>query len=134
VLNHTAQELTKSLTIAKTEVEELCKIGVLQKDIYSEWGAPCLFCSKKNGGVCLLTNLQHLNKNLVQKPVHLPLIDKVLWKVQGFTYATCLDLNRGYYHFELDHSSKLLCGIILPWGRYVYNCLPQGCMPSSDVF
>ena len=66
--------------------------------------------------------------------MHLPLIDDVLWKVQGFTYATCLDLNRGYYHFELDHQSKLLCGIILPWGRYVYARLPQGCMPSSDIF
>jgi hypothetical protein len=66
--------------------------------------------------------------------VHLPLIDDVLWKIQGFTYATCLDLNRGYYHFELDHQSKLLCGIILPWSRYVYARLPQGCMPSSDIF
>jgi hypothetical protein len=66
--------------------------------------------------------------------VHLPLIDDVLWKVQGFTYATCLDLNRGYCHFELDHQSKLLCGIILPWGKYVYARLPQGCIPSSDIF
>jgi Reverse transcriptase (RNA-dependent DNA polymerase) len=45
-----------------------------------------------------------------------------------------LDLNRGYYHFELDEESKKLCGIILPWGRYVYARLPQGCMPSSDIF
>jgi hypothetical protein len=36
--------------------------------------------------------------------------------------------------FELDHQSKLLCSIILPWGRYVYARLPQGCMPSSDIF
>jgi hypothetical protein len=51
--------------IAKTEVEELCKIGVLQKEIYSEWGAPCLFRSKKNGGARFLTDLRYLNKNLV---------------------------------------------------------------------
>jgi hypothetical protein len=42
-------------------------------------------------------------------------------------------LNRGYYHFELDEQSKLLCGIILPWGHYVYARLPQGCVPSSDI-
>jgi len=69
-----------------------------------------------------------------QSIVNLPLIEEVLWKIQGFTYATCLDLNRGYYHFELDEESKKLCGIILPWGRYVYSRLPQGCMPSSDIF
>ena len=89
---------------------------------------------KKNGGVRFLTDLRQLNKCLIRRPVHLPLIDEVIWKVQGFTFATCLDLNRGYYHFELDDESKLLCGIILPWGRYVYSRLPQGCMPSSDIF
>jgi Reverse transcriptase (RNA-dependent DNA polymerase) len=120
--------------IARKEVEELCRIGVLQVNIHSEWGAPCLFRAKKNGGVRFLTDLRQLNKSLVCKPVHLPLIDEILWKVQGFTYATCLDLNRGYYHFELDEQSKLLCGSILPWGRYVYARLPQGCMPSSDIF
>jgi hypothetical protein len=66
--------------------------------------------------------------------VHLPTIDEVLWKIQGFTFGMSLDLNRGYYHFELDDKSKLLCGIILPWGQYVYACLPQGCMLSSDIF
>jgi len=102
--------------IAKKEVEELCRIGVLQKDIYSEWGAPCLFRPKKNGGVRFLTDLRQLNKSLIRRPVHLPLIDDVIWKVQGFTFATCLDLNCGYYHFELDDESKLLCGIVLPRG------------------
>jgi Reverse transcriptase (RNA-dependent DNA polymerase) len=120
--------------VARKEVEELCCIGVLQANVHSEWGAPCLFRSKKNGGVQFLTDLRQLNKSFVRKPVHLPIIDKLLWKVQGFSFATCLDLNRGYYHFELDDESKLLCGIILPWGRYVYEQLPQGCMPSSDIF
>jgi len=45
-----------------------------------------------------------------------------------------LDLSRGYYHFELDDECKKLCGIILPWGHYVNAWLPQGCMPSSDIF
>jgi hypothetical protein len=39
------------LDVAKQEVEELCKLGVLQKDVYSEWGAPCLFRAKKHGGI-----------------------------------------------------------------------------------
>jgi hypothetical protein len=35
------------MDVAEQEVEELCKLGVLQKDVYSEWGAPCLFHAKK---------------------------------------------------------------------------------------
>jgi hypothetical protein len=43
--------------IARKEVEELCRIGVVQADIHSEWGSPCLFTAKKNGGVRFLTDL-----------------------------------------------------------------------------
>jgi hypothetical protein len=32
---------------ARKELEELCHLGVLQADIHSEWGAPCLFRAKK---------------------------------------------------------------------------------------
>jgi hypothetical protein len=35
------------LEVAHKEAEESCRIGVLQADIYSEWGAPCLFRAKK---------------------------------------------------------------------------------------
>jgi hypothetical protein len=109
-------------------------VGILESKVYSEWGALCLFRAKKNGGARFLSDLQQLNKCLIRKPAHLPLIDEVLRKIQGFTFATCLDLNRRYYDFELDEDSKKLCGIILPWGRYVYAWLPQGCMPSLEIF
>jgi hypothetical protein len=64
--------------IAREEVEEPCRIGVLEPNVYSEWGAPCLRKAKKNGGVRFLTDLCQLNKCLIRKPVHLPLIDEVI--------------------------------------------------------
>jgi hypothetical protein len=98
--------------MARKEVEELCRIGLLQADIHSEWGSPCLFRAKKNGGVRFLTGLRQLNQNLIRKPVHLPLIDDVLWKVQGFTYATCLDyLGYTLPPGELNLRDKKLCQI-----------------------
>ena len=90
--------------IAKKEVDDLVRVGVLTANVFSEWGAPCLFRPKKAGGVRFLTDLQQLSKFLIRTPVLLPLIDDVVWKIQGFTFATCLDLNRGYYHFKLDTS------------------------------
>ena len=54
--------------------------------------------------------------------------------MNGFKYATCLDLNCGYYHFKIHPESQKLCGIILPWGNYAYAQLPQGFMPASDIF
>ena len=54
--------------------------------------------------------------------------------MNGFKFDTCLDLNRGYYHFVLDAESRKFCGIILTGGRYSYARLQQGLMPSSDIF
>jgi hypothetical protein len=37
--------------------------------------------------------------------------------MEGFTFASALDLNTGYYHIKLDHDtdSQKLCTIVFPW-------------------
>ena len=49
----------------------------------------------------------------------------LLLKLEGFKYATSLDINMGYYHIELDSKSKQLCTIVLPWVKYEYQKLPM---------
>ena len=55
-------------------------------------------------------------------------------KLEGFQWATALDLNMGYYHIELCPNSKRICTIVLPWGKYEYQVLPQGLSNSPDIF
>jgi hypothetical protein len=55
-------------------------------------------------------------------------------KLEGFQYATSLNLNMGYYHIELSPNSKWLCTIVLPWGKYKYQKLPMGLSNSPDIF
>jgi hypothetical protein len=50
----------------------------------------------------------------------------MLLKLEGFKYATSLDLNMGYYHIELSPHSKRLCTIVLPFGKYEYQQLATG--------
>ena len=45
-----------------------------------------------------------------------------------------LDLNMGYYHIELSPSSKHLCAIVMPFGKYEYQHLPMGQCNSPDIF
>ena len=54
--------------------------------------------------------------------------------MEGFRYATSLDLNMGYYHIRLDQNARRLCTIILPWGKYEYLRLPMGICNSPDIF
>ena len=55
-------------------------------------------------------------------------------KLEGFQYATTLDLNMGYYHIELSPFSKRLCTNVMPFSKYEYQRLPMGLCNSPDIF
>ena len=59
-------------TIAKTEVEDLTKLGVLIKNVPTPWAVPCLFQAKKDGRVRFITELRKLNEQLEKNPHPLP--------------------------------------------------------------
>ena len=82
----------------KLEVERLCKEGVLKKVNRSEWASPTFIIPKKDGTVRFISDFRELNKRIRRKPFPLPKIQDLLMKLEGFQYATSLDLNMGYYH------------------------------------
>ena len=116
------------------EVERLCKVGVLKKVNRSEWAAPTFIIPKKDNTVRFISDFRELNQRIRRKPYPIPKIQDLLLKLEGFQYATSLDLNMGYYHIELDPHSKQLCTIVLPWGKYEYQKLPMGLCNSPDIF
>jgi len=118
----------------RREVERLCKEEVIEKDSDSQWAAPTFIIPKKGGTVRFVTDFRQLNKALKRKPFPIPNIQDILQKIGGFTYATALDLNMGYYNIRLDPTSASLCTLILPWGKYKYLRLPMGIKNSPDIF
>ena len=120
-------------TIMK-EIQRLCDLGVLEWQSSSEWAAPSFIQPKKNKTVRFLTDFREVNKRLVRKPFPIPKISTVLQELEGFTYATALDLNMGYYTISLDPDASKVCTIIFPWGKYSYKRLPMGIAGSPDIF
>eukprot|EP00804_Cyclotella_cryptica_P006030 CCRYP_000264-RA/>CCRYP_000264-RA protein AED:0.44 eAED:0.44 QI:6/-1/0/1/-1/0/1/0/82 len=55
-------------------------------------------------------------------------------ELEGFTFATALDLNMGYYTIRLDPDASKICTITFPWGKYSYLRLPMGIAGSLDIF
>ncbi len=53
-------------------------------------------------------------------------------KLEGFTFATALDLNMGCDTIRLDPDASKICPIIFPWGKY--SRLPMGKAGSPDFF
>ena len=118
----------------RIEVDRLCQVGVLKKVNRSEWAAPTFIIPKKDGTVRFINDFRELNKRIKRKPYPIPKIQDLLMKLEGFRYATSLDLNMGYYHIELSPKSKQLCTIVLPWGKYEMQRLPMGLSNSPDIF
>jgi hypothetical protein len=116
------------------EIERLCKLGVLERQHYSEWALPSFIVPKKNNTVHFLSNFWEVNKRLIRKPFPIPKISTVLQELEGFTFATALDLNMGYYTIRLDLDASKICTIIFPWGKYSYKRLPMGIAGSPDIF
>ena len=118
----------------KKEVERLCRIGVLKRVNRSEWAAPTFIIPKKDGKVRFISDFRELNKRIKRTPYPIPNIQEMMLNLEGFQYATALDLNMGYYHVRLDPDSRKLCTIILPFGKFEYQRLPQGICNGPDVF
>ena len=128
------------LATIKKEVKRLVDIGVLKPIQESEWAFPSFIIPKKSkepgkpGTVRFLSDLRELNKRIIRKPYPLPKISTVLQELEGFKYATALDLNMGYYTLRLDPATSEICTIIFPWGKYSYQRLPMGACNAPDVF
>jgi hypothetical protein len=88
----------------RSEVERLCEVGVLRKVNRPEWAAPTYIIKKKNGSARFIPDFRELNKRISRKPYPIPKIQEMLQNLEGFAYATSIDLNMGYYHIELSPS------------------------------
>ena len=122
------------LETLKVEVDRLVQLGVLKRVNRSEWAAPTFVIPKKDKSVRFISDFRELNKRIRRQPYPIPNIQDMLLNLEGFRYATSLDLNMGYYHLELDPASKELCTIVLPFGKFEYQRIPMGLCNSPDIF
>jgi hypothetical protein len=112
------------------EIDHLIAIGVLQWQPLSKWASP----PKKDHTVRTISDFRELNKRIVPKPYPIPKISTTLQELEGFTYATTLDLNMGYYTIRLDPTAAKMCTIVFLWDKYSYQRLPMGFAGLADIF
>ena len=64
--------------------------------------------------IIFLSDFWNLNRQPKHKLYPMPKICELILKLEGFKYATLLDLNMGYYHIRLIEEANNPCNIILP--------------------
>jgi hypothetical protein len=112
----------------------LLSIEVLKWQPSLQWASPSFIILKKDHTVCTISDIRVLNKQIVRKSYPIPKISPTLQELEGFTYATALDRNMGYYTIRLDPAATKMCTIMFPWGKYSYQRLPMGFAGSADIF
>jgi hypothetical protein len=99
-------------------------------------GNTCILYSKE--GWCsgaLHYSYRKVNKVINRKPYPLPHIASILQELEGFQFASALDLNMGYYTIRLTPGAKdFLTAIITEFGKFRYNVLPMVMCCSGDQF
>ncbi len=96
------------------EIDHVVLIGVLKWQPSSKWASPSFIIPKKDYTVHTISDFRELNTQIVRKPYPIPKISTTLQELEGFTYATALDLNMGYYTIRLDPTAAKMCTIIFP--------------------
>ena len=99
-----------------------------------QYGIPVFITPNKEGTVRLITEYQRLNQKLVRKTYPLPRIGETMQKLEGFQYATALDLNMGYDTIRLYPASHDTAAIVTEFGKLRYNRLPMGMFISGEIF
>jgi hypothetical protein len=93
-------------------------IGVFEEKNSFEWSSPSFAILKKNGTSTtrVVTDFRKLNLLLKCQTFPIPKIGKtdMIRSVEGFTFASALDLNMGYYHIKLDIDAQKICTIVFP--------------------
>ena len=90
--------------------------------------------NKPDASLRSLADLRELNKWIKIHSFPIPKIQEMLLKLEGFMFATSLDLNMGYFHLSLMPNASWLCTVVLHWEKYEYLRLPMGLCNSPDIF
>jgi hypothetical protein len=90
----------------KKEINRLCDLGILKPQVALEYQSPSFIIPKKNGTVRVVSDFRELNSKIQQVFYSIPRIQDILISQNGFTYATSIDLNMGYYAIRLTPNAK----------------------------
>uniref|UniRef100_A0AAV2KXD0 ribonuclease H n=1 Tax=Knipowitschia caucasica TaxID=637954 RepID=A0AAV2KXD0_KNICA len=117
------------------ELERLEKDGVISLVKHSEWAAPVVPVTKKDGGLRLCGDYKvtvNLATNTETYP--LPRIEEVLAALCGGKIFSKIDLAAAYQQVLLDDESKKYTTVNTHKGLFVYNLLCFGINSAVSIF
>ena len=96
--------------------------------------SPLVVVLKSDGDIRICINMCRANEAIVRERHPIPMIEKVLYDLNGSTVFSKLDLKWGFHQIELEAKSREITTFVTHRGRYRYKRLMFGTASASEKY
>eukprot|EP00731_Ephydatia_muelleri_P003135 Em0001g3135a len=115
------------------ELKEMVKDGIATTSI-SEWAAPIVLVTKKDGGIRFCVDYRRLNAVSAADCYPMPRVDELIDRLGTAKYISTLDLSRGYWQVPMSAESRKKTSFVTPFGQFEFNVMPFGLHGAPSTF
>ena len=120
-------------TTVRNEIAKMLEAGVIEPS-NSEWAAPVVLVSKKDGTLRFCVDYRKLNAETREDSYPIPRIDDLIDQLGQTKYTTTLDLSRGYWQVPLAEADQPKSAFTTPFGLYQFKVMPFGLCGAPATF
>lgn len=124
--------LIGKLTDENTKLKDLGSIEPVDEP--TDWCAPIVVATKKDGGIRLCVDVSKLNDAVKRELYPMPTVENSLGRISKGSLFAKLDANCGFHQIELTPECRKLTTFITPIGRFMYKRLPYGISSAPEIF
>ena len=115
--------------------------GLLEKYIIeevssrpTEWAFPLVVVPKLDGEIRICVDMRRANEAIMRVLHPIPIIEKVLYDLNGSTVFSKLDLKWGFHQIELEAKSREITMFVTHRGLYRYKRLMSGIASAPEKY
>jgi Reverse transcriptase (RNA-dependent DNA polymerase) len=121
------------LAAAKAEFHKMLAAGIVRRSS-SQWSSPLHMVRKKDGGWRPCGDNRRLNLATKDDRYPLPNIGDLTSRLDGCSFFTKLDLQKGYLQVPVTAADIAKTAIITPFGLFEFNRMPFGLRNAGMTF
>ena len=125
-------QVTFSSRINSEIVENLSRVGLIERDAYVRSTYPIFAIPKRDGRVRVIYDLSDLTPHLATPDCRLPRALDIL-SLPGPQFGIKVDLRDGFFHLPLDPALRPFLGIEYEGVRYRWTVLPMGLATAPGI-
>lgn len=119
----------------KKELQKMVELKVIEKvEEPTKWVNSLVIVKKKDGGLRVCFDPQHLNKAIQREHYYIPRFEDLCSKMSGAKVFSTLDADRAFWQVKLSKESSFYTTFNTPFGRYKFLRMPYGICSAPKVF